>query len=121
MGRLAQPGRLSLTSGPNLDFVVEITQLAQTDAESYVIYLQTQGNAPAAAERWWNELLAALWSLEYAPHRCALVREERLRTKGVRQLIHHSHRIVFQVDEPRGTVLILRVYHTARRELRDDS
>jgi plasmid stabilization system protein ParE len=62
--------------------------------------------------------LDALFSLEQWPGRGSLVVEAALRTRGLRQILYQSHRIVFDLDEQREIVRVLRIYHASRRELR---
>lgn len=72
----------------------------------------------AGAERWWNGLLEALFSLEQHPGRGSLVVEAALRARGLRQILYESHRIVFELDEQGEVVRVFRIYHGSRRELR---
>jgi plasmid stabilization system protein ParE len=68
-------------------------------------------------ERWWNGLLDALLSLEQqpGPGRGSLLVEAALRTRGLRQILYQSHRIVFDLDEQGEVVRVLRIYHGSRR------
>jgi plasmid stabilization system protein ParE len=101
-----------------LAFQVEITEAALADAEKFVEYVRREKRDAAGAERWWNGLLDALFSLEQRPGRGSLVAEAALRARGLRQLLYQSHRIVFELDEQRGVVRVLRIYHASRRGLR---
>jgi plasmid stabilization system protein ParE len=101
-----------------LAFRVDITEAALADAEDFVEYVRREKGDPIGAERWWNGLLDALWSLEHSPGRGSLVVEAALRTRDLRQILYHSHRIVFHLDEPREVVRVLRIYHGSRRALR---
>ena len=105
-------------SGQNLAFRVDITDSALADAEDFVTYVRRDKCDPAGAERWWNGLLDALLSLEQRPGRGSLVVEAALRSRGLRQILYQSHRIVFDLDQQREIVRVLRIYHTSRRELR---
>lgn len=99
-------------------FRVDITETALADAEDFVEYVRREKRDAAGAERWWNGLLDALFSLEQRPGRGSLLVEAALRTRGLRQILYHSHRIVFDLDEQREIVRVLRIYHASRRELR---
>jgi len=101
-----------------LAFQVEITEAALADAEKFVEYVRHEKRDAAGAERWWNGLLDALFSLEQRPGRGSLVVEAALRARGLRQILYQSHRIVFVLDERRGVVRVLRIYHASRRGLR---
>jgi plasmid stabilization system protein ParE len=61
--------------------------------------------------------LDALFSLEQSPGRGSMVIEAALRTRDLRQIIYHSHRIVFHLDEQCEVVRVLRIYHGSRRAL----
>jgi len=101
-----------------LAFRVDITDAALADAEEFVEYVRIEKRDAVGAERRWNGLLDALLSLERQAGRGSLVVEAALRTGGLRQILYQSHRIVFDLDEQREVVRILRIYHGSRRELR---
>ena len=48
------------------------------------------------------------------PNRHSVADETRDMENEVRQLLYHSHRVIFRVIEDMQTVSILRVYHSAR-------
>jgi plasmid stabilization system protein ParE len=52
------------------------------------------------------------------PARCAVILEAQDFPYELRQLIFHSHRIIFQIVETRKTVVVLRVYHGSRERIR---
>jgi plasmid stabilization system protein ParE len=101
-----------------LAFRVDITEAALADAEDFVEYVRREKRDTVGAERWWNGLLDALFSLEQWPGRGSLLVEASLRTRGLRQILYQSHRIVFKLDDQRETVRVLRIYHSSRRKLR---
>jgi plasmid stabilization system protein ParE len=101
-----------------LGFRVDITDLALADAEHFVEYVRREKHDDVGAERWWNGLLDALFSLEQQPGRGALVVEAALRNRGLRQILYQSHRIVFELDQERAIVRVLRIYPSSRRGLR---
>jgi len=104
--------------GQSLAFRVDITDAALADAEDFVEYVRREKGDAVGAERWWNGLLDALFSLEQQPCRGSLVVEAALRTRGLRQILYESHRIVFDLDDQREIVRVLRIYHASRRGLR---
>jgi len=101
-----------------LAFRVDITEAALADAEDFVEYIRGEKKDTVGAERWWNGLLEALFSLERSPGRGSLVVEAPLRVRGLRQILYHSHRIVFELDDQHAIVRVLRIYHGSRRGLR---
>jgi hypothetical protein len=92
-----------------LAFRVDITEAALADAENYVEYVRREKGDTVGAERWWNGLLDALFSLEQLPARGSLVVEAALRTRRLRQILYQSHRIVFHLDEQREVVRVLQI------------
>ena len=97
-------------------FEVVITDAALAEAEEYVVFIRTGRSEPLAAEKWWDGLLEAVFSLENMPERCAVIPEREYFTQPVRHLVFFSHRIIFSVTE--NTVTILRIYHASRRPIR---
>ncbi|WP_213806253.1 type II toxin-antitoxin system RelE/ParE family toxin [Granulicella sp. dw_53] len=97
-------------------FEVVITDAALADAEDYVTFIRTEQEEPSAAERWWNGLLEAIFSLEQMPERCALIPERSHFSEDLRHLIYFSHRIIFSVTS--NEVVILRIYHVSRQPIR---
>jgi plasmid stabilization system protein ParE len=104
-----------------LAFRVDITETAISDAEEYVQFIREQGSEPEVAQRWWHGLLDAIDSLEEMPERCPLIPETDEFADKLRHLFYSSHRIVFRINETAKTVVVLRIYHAARKTLsRDD-
>ena len=99
-------------------FRVDITEAALADAEDFVEYVRREKHDTVGAERWWNGLLDALFSLEQRPGRGSLLVEVALRSRGLRQILYQSHRIVFELDEQLEIIRVLRIYHASRRGLR---
>ena len=59
----------------------------------------------------------AIQSLAEMPLRFALIPEADELKRPLRSFPHHSHRVIYQVDEQAQTVSMLRVYHSARAPL----
>lgn len=96
-------------------FEVEITKAALAEAEDYVRFIRDKRKDPLAAERWWNGLLAEIFSLETLPERCPVIPERDHFAEDLRQLIYFSHRIIFSVS--RRKVSVVRIYHNSRQPL----
>ena len=64
-----------------------------------------------AAERWFRQLVQAIYSLEELPERCPLIPEQDEFPFEIRHLIYFSHRIIFRVEREKNRVVIFRVYH----------
>lgn len=79
------------------------------DAADYI----AQHGSPEIALRWYEGLEAAIGSLESMPARCGFARErEAFPGVELRQLVYHSHRLIFTVRE--NMVHVLHVRHVAR-------
>jgi plasmid stabilization system protein ParE len=100
-----------------LDYHVKITDSALSDAQEYVHFIRQVKKEPEAAERWFRGLVAAIFSLEQMPSRCALIPEAEKFPLEIRHRIFHSHRIIFHINEKSKTVTVLRVYHASRRKI----
>lgn len=98
-----------------MSFDVVLRPAALDEALEAAEYIAANASKEAA-ERWYGGLERALESLSRMPSRCAYAREHGL-IAGVelRQLVYHSHRLVFTI---RGrTVHVLHIRHVARDRL----
>jgi plasmid stabilization system protein ParE len=87
---------------------------AERDIEQEYRFRATQNRA--AAERWLDEILEVIESLEEMPSRCPVAPESAHVDQMVRHLIHREQRIIFLVQERHVRVLTVR--HAARKPLR---
>ncbi len=88
---------------------------AEADAVEYAEYIAQDSRE--AAYKWLVGLEEAIESLSDMPERCAVIPEHGMFTRIFRHLHYHSHRIVFFIEE---VVVVARIYHGARDELRPD-
>jgi plasmid stabilization system protein ParE len=102
-----------------LEFEIDITDPALTDAEEYVLFIREVRKEPEAAARWFRGLVQAIYSLGKFPERCLSIPEQSEFNLELRHLVYFSHRIIFSIDRGRARVLIYRVYHGARPALTD--
>ena len=79
-------------------------------------YIAAEGSAETS-RRWFEELNEKLRSLETHPHRCGYARENEHVEPELRQLLFHSHRVIYTVIE--DEVHVLRVRHQQQDELGD--
>lgn len=97
---------------------VFVTPSAETDLDGYASFLQRR------SERRAREWLAGAWklilSLADSPQRFAVIAESEGLPVEIRDILYHSHRIVFWVNDADATVHVLRVWHAARRPLEED-
>ncbi len=98
-------------------FQVDITEPALADAEDCVRFIRDVKKEPDAAERWFRELVEAIYSLEQLPERCPVIPEHSEFSFEIRHLIYFSHRIVFRVQHDSNRVVVYRVFHGHRRGL----
>jgi plasmid stabilization system protein ParE len=89
-------------------------------AEMDDAYLWITERAPDSATKWFNELEAAISSLNDLPQRCPLAEESKAFDVEIRQLIYGkrvgAYRILFTIIG--DTVHILHVRHGRRKRLR---
>jgi plasmid stabilization system protein ParE len=75
-------------------------------------------DSPAQAGKWLVGIRRAIRRLSVFPGRCARAREHRYYpSRLLKQQVHQSHRIVFEIDEARRMVRILHVRHASMRTL----
>ena len=95
------------------DYAVIVEDPAITDVEE--AYLHIKKEAPLSAERWFNRLFKAIYSLESMPFRCPLAPENDVFDEEIRHLIFGSYRIIFTVSHK--AVYVLHIRRAARRPL----
>jgi plasmid stabilization system protein ParE len=96
-------------------FSVEITDPARDDIDDSVAFI-AQRSQPAA-RKWKTELQVLILSLQDMPGRFAVIPEAGELGMPYRSAPHHSHRVIFRIDEQKNTVYVVRVYHGARQPL----
>jgi plasmid stabilization system protein ParE len=102
-----------------MKYQVEILPQALGDIEAAYRWMADVLGAQSA-EDWYDELMAAVQSLEKFPNRCAIAPEAAEFEQVIRQLLvgkGKRYRVMFVVE--RGTVFILYVRHTRRAWLTD--
>ena len=102
-----------------MKYQVRLMAAAEQDIESALQWLCDQ-RATAAANRWFDRLMACIDTLESHPERCRRADESDDVGLDLRELLFGKRRgvwrILFVID--RQTVNILRVRHGARDKLR---
>ena len=96
-------------------FDVEITDPARDDIDDAVAFLTRTSSA--AARQWKTALQALILSLREMPGRFAVIAEAEELGLPYRSALHHSHRVIFRIDEAKNTVYVVRVYHGGRHPL----
>jgi plasmid stabilization system protein ParE len=95
-----------------MDFRVILTPRAQQDLRSVTKFIAEHDRD--AAQKFGYKLVEVSLSLNRMPERGRVVPEFDDRT--IRELIHRSYRIIYQVDRTLGMVCVLRFWHAARGE-----
>ncbi len=93
-------------------FRVRTSQRAQADIEDIYCWIAEHEGDPQGALRWVEGLESAIDSLREFPSRCALAPEAGFFEREVRQLLYHSHRVLFAIDA--DEVLVFHIRHGSR-------
>jgi plasmid stabilization system protein ParE len=94
------------------EYNVVFSESAENDLDDIVEYL---GNfSPSIARRYFDDIMVKSLSLSLMPHRCALVRDERLRSKGYRWVSVRNYTIFFVIDEVNNIVDIRAIMYSRR-------
>lgn len=99
-------------------YKVRVSRPAERDIEQAFIFIGNR--SPRAAIIWLDGIQQAIISLAEMPNRASLIPENARLKSRYRHLIHDNYRIVFQVDEEKKTVSVIRVYHSARSPLNNE-
>jgi plasmid stabilization system protein ParE len=97
-------------------FQVELSAHAAQDIEEHYVWIQERN--PAAAEKWFNNILVAIHTLKDFPERCSRIPEQESFTQEIRHFIYQKHRLIFTIQNT--IVYILAVRHTARKPLENE-
>lgn len=95
-------------------YSVEVTEPAKRDVLDIARYISAELSAPKAALAMVDTLEENMQSLATNPKRHALVRDERLATKGYRALPVKNHIIFYKVNEQEQAVDIVRILYGRR-------
>jgi len=94
---------------------VGISKPAERDIEQAFIFIGNRSSR--AAITWLDSIQQTITSLAELPNRASFIPENFRLKSQYRHLIHNNYRIVFQIDEEKKTVSVIRVYHSARSPL----
>ena len=93
-----------------MGFQVVLSRTAEADLSEIVEYIARDN--PVAAARFGHELVAHTRSLQNFPEIGRVVPEFQVQT--LRELIHGSYQIVYEIDHARKVIAIARFWHAAR-------
>ncbi len=97
-------------------FRVQIIPAVEDAIRGAFYYIHQRSPQNAAA--WLRGLYQAINTLETMPERCALIREKAAFDEEVRELLYHSHRIIFTVHDDKTEVLVHAFRHSAQDDLK---
>ena len=95
-------------------YTVNITD--EVDASIRRSFSYIYERSPQNAINWLRGLYQAIDTLETMPERCPLIREHEAFEAEVRNLVYHSHRIIFTVNDEASIVEV----HAFRHGAQDD-
>jgi toxin ParE1/3/4 len=97
-------------------YLINVTARAERDLA--LLFADINAEHSDAALKWYRGLKAAILSLEEAPLRCPVTRENA----NLRHLLYgrkpHVYRVIYRVLEKRKQVDVLHIRHGARRRFR---
>jgi plasmid stabilization system protein ParE len=96
-----------------MPYELRISPLAEADIDESIAFYVAEGSTTVAA-KWVAGLTDCMRSLREMPGRCSLAPENDDLEFELRQIRFKSHRVLFTIVEP-DTVVVLRVYHSARQ------
>lgn len=94
---------------------IEVTRRAGRHLDH--IYGRINAEESAQAKAWFKGLVATILSLEEMPHRCPVTPEDKMLRHSMYGEKPHTYRIIYEIDEPNGIVLVLFIRHSARKPL----
>lgn len=98
---------------------VELTARAERDLALLYDYIQAETSL--TANRWFDGLQRAIFSLERFPFRCAVAPENRNVRSPIRHLLYgrkpHVYRVLFRVWERKRIVAVVHVRYGGRDRL----
>ena len=95
---------------------VEISDPAARDIDEALSYILR--DSLSAAKSWHSDLTELLDLIADLPTRFGAMAEAKSLKLPYRSVMHHSHRVIYRIDDEAQVVYVVRVYHSARRSLR---
>lgn len=98
-------------------FEIEVSPIAILDITDYAAFIQLKEGSVEPAKRWRAGLLELIGSLSENPLRFRRVPELAESHPDLRQVIYHSHRVIYEVLADDTKVRIVRVFHQRRERI----
>lgn len=96
-------------------FSIELAQAAERDIAEALAHITE--NSPQQALPWLDGLFEAIDALRALPARHALIPEAAELARPLRSLPYHAPRIIYEINDARQLILVVRVYHSVRKPL----
>ncbi|MDR1712958.1 MAG: type II toxin-antitoxin system RelE/ParE family toxin [Coriobacteriales bacterium] len=96
------------------DYEVLIEDSAEADLSGIVSYITANLSSPGAAQGIYDLIKQRITSLDQSPARCALVRFEPHRSRGVRWISAGNYQVFLIINEATCQVHILRILYARR-------
>jgi toxin ParE1/3/4 len=93
-----------------MDYRVSLTAAARRDIREIVRFISL--DSPQRGAQFGGRLIACAGSLSQFPRRGRIVPEFERPT--IREIIFHSYRVIYHLDDLSGNVTVLRFWHAAR-------
>lgn len=94
-------------------YIVKIRPTAEADIQAR--FLQIQVESPTNAKRWYQQLIAAIKSLEILALRCPVAEEDVEFGIGIRQLMVGRYRVLYFINKDAVEILHIRHVRHARK------
>lgn len=99
-------------------YKIQVMPLAVEDLEAYTRRIAK--DSKIQSRKWLREAWEKIFSLKTMPERFAVIPESAEVGVELREMRHYSHRIIYQILKSKKSVLVLRVWHSARLNLAAD-
>ena len=98
-----------------MSFQIALSPQADDDLRAITRWMAK--SSPSKADQWYEDFWVALESLQEMPKRCPLIKE-KVKPKGLRQLLYDKYRIIFSVGD--GMVVVFHIRHQNQAPLTSD-
>ena len=93
---------------------IKLMSKALRDLDGIYDYIAHTLLEPGTALDLVNRIEDAILSLDMMPHRCPERKQGAYRNQGYRQLFVENYTVVFRINEPKKTVIVVTVRYTPR-------
>lgn len=94
-------------------YKVRISNQARLDAKDIVLYIKNVLKEPNSAKKYARLIKKEIDSLEYLPHRFAVIDDEVIKDLKLRKLVLKKYIIFYRIDEDKKSVNVDRIIYGA--------